>query len=519
MHVSLRSKVLLGVLLPFSLILGAFAYRQHIAHRSMMLAFATQTGTHVGGLIEASLAEAMMDDDRDRIRLAIDGIAASTDVHDLFLLNNESEVRVAPSGRGEGLRLSTAIEGCNACHGPDAEHLGERSAVIELPAVGRVLRNCSPIENRPQCHGCHEPDDRYNGILITDISLDTIDGHLAADLRQLLLSLSGAIVIGGILLSMTMNQLVIGPLTHLTDAVRGLARGELGRRAEGGVGDELHELGAAFNHMADGLQDRRRLERQVSRRTAELERLNETLREQEAARAKLLENLIHAQEEERKRVARQLHDELAQTLTGLLMSLDAADTALAADWGAAPEARRVREQLGRTRDIVGRSLDQTRRLILDLRPTMLDDLGLVSAVRWYAETHLASTGALVTVRTEGKARSLRPELATALFRIAQEAINNIVRYAQAGRVRILLTWEPKAVVMKIEDDGTGFDVPAVLEARDPHMGFGLLGMRERAGMIGASLVIASQVGTGTRIELRLQDVGSRIESTDANPDR
>jgi signal transduction histidine kinase len=179
----------------------------------------------------------------------------------------------------------------------------------------------------------------------------------------------------------------------------------------------------------------------------------------------------------------------------------------------------MRMQLGRTREIVTRALDQTRDLILELRPTMLDDLGLVSAVRWYAETHLAPLGVLVAVQTEGRDRALSPEVTTALFRIVQEAINNIVRYAEASSVRILLRWEPDPVTLRVEDNGRGFDVEAVLGARDPATGIGLLGMRERADMIGAALEITSRKGWGTRIEIVLPPHATPGGPRDARPDR
>jgi signal transduction histidine kinase len=214
----------------------------------------------------------------------------------------------------------------------------------------------------------------------------------------------------------------------------------------------------------------------------------------EAARALLWQDTIQAQEAERRRVARQLHDELAQSLTGLMMSLDALAPRLA------KTDAEVRRQLERTRAIVATALDQTRRLILDLRPSMLDDMGLVSATRWYAESHLTDRGALVVFRSEGPARRLPSEIETAVFRIAQEAIHNVARHAEARQVAVRLLWAPAAVTLVVEDDGRGFE-PAEVRVDASGAGLGLLGMRERAELIGGRLAVTSQPGTGTRVEV------------------
>ncbi len=260
--------------------------------------------------------------------------------------------------------------------------------------------------------------------------------------------------------------------------------------------DELGQLTRALNMTIAVTVDRMRLADRLQERTEELERLNHVLLEKEAARTFLLKETINAQEAERKRVARQLHDELAQSLTGLIMSLDAVEPLLA------EEAGDLRAQLARTRALLGEALDQTRRLILDLRPTMLDDLGLVSALRWYAETHLKSTGAVVSFTTDGHVRRLGPELETALFRIGQEALNNVARHARARRVAVRLVWRPDAVVLGIEDDGQGFDLDAA-PRYESGAGLGLMGMRERTEIIGGELTLESRPGGGTRVVVRL----------------
>ncbi len=228
-------------------------------------------------------------------------------------------------------------------------------------------------------------------------------------------------------------------------------------------------------------------------------------------RERLLSQVIKAQEEERMRLARELHDELAQALTALSMRLESVERA------SGPPATPLRQQVEQTRDLTLQLLGETRRLILALRPTMLDDLGLVPAIRWYAETHLMPLGVQLDLTTAGLKHRLPPETETALFRIAQEAMNNVAKHAQATRVSIHLELAEGRVTATIQDDGRGFDLAEVMEARDPIQRMGLLGMRERASLVGGNLRIVSRPGTGTRIELEVPAGREEVSHGEENP--
>lgn len=240
-----------------------------------------------------------------------------------------------------------------------------------------------------------------------------------------------------------------------------------------------------------------RLHAELRRRSEELEALNAELQAQERARAMLVERLIDVQESERRRIARHLHDELAQTLTGLLMSLDAAEAELGED------RPQTRAQLRRTREIAAASLEGTRRLILDLRPSILDDLGLVPALRWYAETHLAPTGAVVTLRSRGRSRRLDPRIETTIFRIAQELMSNVARHARADNVVIRVSFEPSCLRLAVVDDGIGFDVDAAQEVSPSGAGLGFLGIRERVQILDGRLRLESEPGEGAWVEIEV----------------
>lgn len=226
-------------------------------------------------------------------------------------------------------------------------------------------------------------------------------------------------------------------------------------------------------------------------------RLYAEVQRKEELRRQLLEQIILAQEDERKRVARELHDEVGQSLTALIMSLGSAEASLP------PELTAIRGQLAEIEDLSSRTLEGIRRLMADLRPTLLDDLGLVPAIRWYAETHLARAGVQPGVEVIGPRRRLSSSFETALFRVVQEAVTNIVKHAGASQATVRVEFNPGSIATTIEDDGRGFDVA---ERRDGS-GFGLLGMQERVTLLGGSLRIESEPGRGTRVflEIPIQD--------------
>ncbi len=223
-------------------------------------------------------------------------------------------------------------------------------------------------------------------------------------------------------------------------------------------------------------------------------RLYEEVRQKEALRRRLLDELIRVQEEERKRVARELHDRVGQNLTALIMAVGSAEEILP------PEAAHVRKHLAEIRTMMAAVVEETRRLMLDLRPALLDDLGLIPAIRSYAEAHLSPVGVQLQVEVGGTKRKLPSSVDIALFRVVQEAVTNIVKHAEASKASIRLHFNKSSVSATIVDDGHGFDrKESALEART----FGLLGMEERTALLGGTLCIDSQPNGGTRVDLQI----------------
>lgn len=226
-------------------------------------------------------------------------------------------------------------------------------------------------------------------------------------------------------------------------------------------------------------------------------RLWEELRQREQVRRELLGRVIRAQEEERQRVARELHDGVGQSLNALVFGLNAAATALNQGPELAPDL------LARLKVSASDTVKELQEVIYDLRPSLLDDLGLTLALRWYARERLQTRGIRVVLDVPEEGQRLPSEVETALFRISQEAITNISKHAQAGEVSIRLQVEPHQVSMEISDDGAGFTPTETLTGDNDRRGWGLLGMQERAALLGGELAIESQSGCGTCLRVTL----------------
>jgi len=213
----------------------------------------------------------------------------------------------------------------------------------------------------------------------------------------------------------------------------------------------------------------------------------------------LTRRVLQAQEEERKRIARELHDESAQSLSTLLIGIDLLEQSLSAESQGA-----VREPLDRLRRLAKGTLDEIRSLSHDLRPTILDDVGLEAALEWLGAELAQGFRGEVRVEVEQGARQagIGPEGELALFRIAQEALNNARKYAHASVIEVGLIVEAREARLTVRDDGTGFDL-AALQGPTRDGGLGLYGMRERAALVGGDLEIESAPGQGTRIDVRL----------------
>jgi PAS domain S-box-containing protein len=216
-------------------------------------------------------------------------------------------------------------------------------------------------------------------------------------------------------------------------------------------------------------------------------------RRAEAALATLSRQVLEAQEAERRRLAYELHDELGHGLTTLKLMLQVKEKLPPA------VARRLQDSL----TLVDALVQQVRTLSLDLRPQMLDELGLVATLHWYVQHQAQQMEAVIHFAADALEPRPYPAIETACFRVVQEALTNVVRHAQARHVWVEVHQHEQVLSLRIRDDGVGFDVPATLEHARQGASFGILGMAERLRLIGGHLEIHSTPGDGTVISAHI----------------
>jgi two-component system sensor histidine kinase UhpB len=289
-----------------------------------------------------------------------------------------------------------------------------------------------------------------------------------------LLDLVGALAIGGILATVLVNAIILRLALHPLDALERTAarvhRGDLDARVPlSPVADrELDRLTRTFNAMLDSATRNRERLRQV------------------AATA------LNAAEEERKRIARELHDETAQLLAALLIRIRVVKNA--------NDPQAVSALLDDMREQIGGALEGVRRFARGLRPPALDELGLIPAIESHVRSIRAITEIDLSLDADGDVACLPPEAELAVYRIVQEALSNVVRHSGATRAAVRVAREPDRLVVTVEDDGHGFNVP---EVRAAGRGLGLFGMGERAAYLGGRVDVQSTPGTGTRVRAEI----------------
>lgn len=258
-------------------------------------------------------------------------------------------------------------------------------------------------------------------------------------------------------------------------------------------------------HAQDALRKAHdELERRVAERTADLAKTNEALQTEVVERKRIEEtlralsaNLQRVREEERTRIAREIHDDLGQTLTALMMDLSWLEDKLSKPRDV--NARNLLlDKIEAMSKLVGMTMDTVRTIAAELRPGVLDELGLKAAIEWQAKDFQKRTGIVCNFVTDLEDVTLDRTRATAVFRILQESLTNVLRHAKANVVTLTLEKGNDELVLKVEDDGTGITDAELADTRS----LGILGMRERAGMVGGAVDMMRVNGGGTRVTVR-----------------
>jgi len=298
---------------------------------------------------------------------------------------------------------------------------------------------------------------------------------------------------------------VFAPLRSLSQTAQHLAEGHLDKPVEPeGVAD-VRQLAASLEAMRAQMQTLLAREQALTKDLENrLQEQTQTLEQVCRAREHLLAQLISSQEEERRRVSRELHDDTSQELANLIVRLGALARVV--------DDKDTLTQLRALRNHAAQTLEGVNRIVMDLRPGLLDEYGLVPAVQWYADARLASRGIDVKVKAQNTPRDLSPYVQASIYRVLQEAINNIARHAQAQHVTIRFDWREHFLRIEVEDDGQGFDVESTLSDTREH--FGLLGMKERIALLNGKMHVTSQPNQGTRLVFHIPYALGPLENHD-----
>lgn len=366
------------------------------------------------------------------------------------------------------------------------------------------------------CHVCHEQElgrrQEKHTTVLAFVPLETAPWGIsiqepreavfspAVDLKSQFIIL-GIIFLGtAFLMTFGINRSIVNPLKELIGGADRIAGGDLSKPVNPQGSDEIGDLSRSFEIMRRKLaESMERIQLHTQELETRVEQRTRQINKSQRQVAELLNKVISSQEDERKRIARDLHDSTLQELSAALMRVDMC---------LLQRETITTDKIKSLRAIMLNAYDGVLAIMQDLRPSLLDDLGLVAAVESLLHTHLAAKSINHYMNSEDiKDKRFRPEVETTLFRIVQEAIVNIARHARAENAFVFFRCVQDAVFTEIEDDGVGFDVSSLYmhtrsDFRDSR-GLGILGMKERALLMGGEMEVCSEPGIGTRIEIRI----------------
>ncbi|MFW6042564.1 MAG: ATP-binding protein [Chloroflexota bacterium] len=457
--VSLRTKIF-GIVLGSTLILSlVFLAQVRNALGDVLIEKSREEGISVARDVAARATDLILINDVYSLhKLLLETQRNYTDVRYAFILDTQNHVLAHTFGEGFPLELITV----NAA-APDTYQ-----NTVVLDVGNEVVWDVAvPIF------------DGRAGTARVGISSNSVTNTLREISLQLVITLT--VVLAGSLLAATVLTLVLTkPILTLVDATEKISRGDYSTRVERWADDEIGDLAISFNHMASGLA-----------------KLDAVRSEREQLRRQLLEGVIAAQEEERRRIARELHDSTSQSLTSLKLGLQ--------NVAHVCQGLEVEAQLEQLRCEAGHILDDVHALAVQLRPTVLDDLGLKAAVerlvKEWGKRHQTLADGFVHLRDE----RLSGGVETAIYRIVQEALANVAKHARADSVSVLVEQRAGDVITIIEDDGIGFDVTKGVDQGR----LGLLSMKERAELLGGSLTIESRPDKGTSVFVTIPAIRER----------
>jgi signal transduction histidine kinase len=439
----------MGIALGLTLLLGGtLLWEIHISWHRLLLGELEERGRILGSDLATHGAEHVLAGHVYQLRLLLDEVQSRVAEVDYLLVQDGRGSVVADTLPGAPSKELLAANGLDG-------HGASRVAALDTEH-GPIRDIAIPIL------------DGQAGTIRVGMSERLVSTEVGWLTRRLL-AVTGVVAAIGVVAALLLTAILTKPIREMVGLARAVKEENYECRAVVRARDELGSLAIAFNEMA------------------------EALRQKERARQELLRKLIAATEDERKRVARELHDGTGQSLTSLIAGLSAIEAEIGED-------ARV-ERLAELRALAAHTLGEVHDLSRTLRPAALDDLGLMAALGKHCET-LAHRFDLVVdcqaVGFEGRPR-LPGEVELAAYRIVQEALTNAVRHGQARTVNVLVQRKATAMLVVIEDDGTGFAADGWRERSLEGGHLGLVGIEERAALLGGSLRVESAPGSGTSL--------------------
>jgi signal transduction histidine kinase len=446
---SVRTKIL-GIVLVLVVLLGVgITVQVRIVLQNALVSQLQEQSVSITRDVAARATDLILINDLFALhQLLVETQTNNPDVRYAFIVDEEGEIIAHTFGSGfpAGLLAANGVA-------PEAHH-ETRALATDL---GRIWDTAVPIF------------EGQAGVARVGLSEESIQATVTTLTSQMLLTTVMVSAVG-IAAATLLTWIVTRPILHLKQAAQAVGRGDFSQYVTPWAGDEIGELAQAFNAM-----------------TADLAQADHERKEREQLRTRLLEQVITAQEEERKRIARELHDETGQALTSLMVRLQTMNQQCPV-----PE---LKPQMEEVRRLIAQTLDDVHNLAVELRPSVLDDLGLEAALQRYIQDYRRRFQLDIDFVAVGLDERLPPAAETTLYRIVQEGLTNIARHAQARTASILLERRNGRVRVIIEDDGQGFALQQVAGSGR----LGLYGMRERAELLDGTFTIESEPGQGTSI--------------------
>jgi signal transduction histidine kinase len=446
---SVRTKIL-GIVLVLVALLGVgITVQVRIVLQNALVSQLQEQSVSITRDVAARATDLILINDLFALhQLLVETQTNNPDVQYAFIVDEEGEIIAHTFGSGfpAGLLEANTVS-------PEAHHETRVLATDQ----GGIWDTAVPIF------------DGQAGVARVGLSEESIQATVTTLTSQMLLTTVMVSAVG-IAAATLLTWIVTRPILNLKQAAQAVGRGDFSQYVTPWAGDEIGELAQAFNAM-----------------TADLAQADHERKEREQLRTRLLEQVITAQEEERKRIARELHDETGQALTSLMVRLQTMNQQCPV-----PE---LKPQMEEVRQLIAQTLDDVHNLAVELRPSVLDDLGLEAALQRYIQDYRRRFRLEIDLVAVGLDERLPPAAETTLYRIVQEGLTNIARHAQARTASILLERRNGRVRVIIEDDGQGFALQQVAGSGR----LGLYGMRERAELLDGTFTIESKPGQGTSI--------------------